>query len=103
MKSNDVFSADRKFFGIYDNTEGVVPGTPVTINGFQVGSVESIELLNPSAKILVTFRIENKFSISNNGPLFRMTSANMNWGYNFSSKNNKNKERNQQSNIPCNH
>ena len=42
----------------------------------------------------------NKFSISNNGPLFRMTSANINWGYNFSSKNNKNKERNQQSNIP---
>ena len=42
----------------------------------------------------------NKFSINNNGPLFRMTSANMNWGYNFSSKNNKNKERNQQSNIP---
>ena len=42
----------------------------------------------------------NKLSINNNGPLFRMTSANMNWGYNFSSKNNKNKERNQQSNIP---
>ena len=42
----------------------------------------------------------NKFSINNNGPLFRMTSANMNWGFNFSSKNNKNKERNQQSNIP---
>ena len=42
----------------------------------------------------------NKFSINNNGPLFRMTSANMNWGYNFSSKNNKNKVRNQQSNIP---
>ena len=42
----------------------------------------------------------NEFSINNNGPLFRMTSANMNWGYNFSSKNNKNKERNQQSNIP---
>ena len=42
----------------------------------------------------------NKFSINNNGPLFRMTSANMNWGYNFSSKNNKNKERYQQSNIP---
>ena len=66
LKSNDVFSADRKFFGIYDNTEGVVPGTPVTINGFQVGSVESIELLNPSAKILVTFRIENKFNFSRN-------------------------------------
>ena len=47
-------------------TEGVVPGTPVTINGFQVGSVESIELLNPSAKILVTFRIENKFNFSRN-------------------------------------
>ena len=55
---------------------------------------------DPSALNEEKNRKINKFSINNNGPLFRMTSANMNWGYNFSSKNNKNKERNQQSNIP---
>jgi len=66
LKSNDVFVSDRVFYGIYDNTEGLVNGTPVTINGYQVGSVESSELLQPSGKILVTFRVENDFPFSKN-------------------------------------
>ncbi len=41
LKSNDVFVSDRIFYGIYENTEGLLNGTPVTINGFQVGAVES--------------------------------------------------------------
>lgn len=64
LKSNDVFVSDRIYYGIYDNTEGLVNGIPVTINGYQVGSVESSELLTPSAKILVTFRVENDFPFS---------------------------------------
>ncbi len=66
LKSNDVFVSDRIFYGIYENTEGLVNGTPVTINGFQVGAVESSKLLEPSAKILVTFRVENDFPFSQN-------------------------------------
>lgn len=64
LKSNDVFVSDRVFYGIYDNTEGLVNGTPVTINGYTVGAVESSELLQPSGKILVTFRVENDFPFS---------------------------------------
>ena len=63
LKSNDVFVSDRVFYGVYDNTEGLVNGTPVTINGYTVGAVESSELLQPSAKILVTFRVENDFPL----------------------------------------
>lgn len=66
LKSNDVFVSDRVFYGLYDNTEGLVNGTPVTINGYTVGAVESSELLQPSAKILVTFRVENDFPFSKN-------------------------------------
>lgn len=66
LKSNDVFVSDRVFYGIYDNTEGLVNGTPVTINGYTVGSVESSELLQPLGKILVTFRVENDFPFSIN-------------------------------------
>ena len=66
LKSNDVFVSDRVFYGIYDNTEGLVNGTPVTINGYTVGAVESSELLQPSGKILVTFRVENDFPFSRN-------------------------------------
>lgn len=66
LKSNDVFVSDRIFYGVYKNTEGLVNGTPVTINGHQVGSVESSELLQPEGSILVTFRVENSFPFSKN-------------------------------------
>ena len=66
LKSNDVFVSDRVFYGVYNNTEGLVNGTPVTINGYTVGAVESSELLQPSGKILVTFRVENDFPFSKN-------------------------------------
>ncbi|NCG04446.1 MAG: MCE family protein [Bacteroidetes bacterium] len=66
LKSNDVFVSDRVFYGVYDNTEGLVNGTPVTINGYTVGAVESSELLQPTGKILVTFRVENDFPFSKN-------------------------------------
>jgi phospholipid/cholesterol/gamma-HCH transport system substrate-binding protein len=66
LKSNDVFVSDRLFYGVYDNTEGLLNGTPVTINGYEVGSVENSELMFPSGKIFVTFRVENDFPISKN-------------------------------------
>lgn len=66
LKSNDVFVSDRVFYGIYDNTEGLLNGTPVTINGYEVGAVESSDLLYPDGKILVTFRVENDFPFSSN-------------------------------------
>ncbi len=66
LKSNDVFVSDRQFFGVYDNTGGLLNGTPVTINGYEVGSVENSKLIYPDAKILVTFRVENDFPFSEN-------------------------------------
>jgi phospholipid/cholesterol/gamma-HCH transport system substrate-binding protein len=66
LKSNDVFVSDRLFYGLYDNTEGLLNGTPVTINGYEVGSVENSKLMYPDGKILVTFRVENNFPFSKN-------------------------------------
>lgn len=66
LKSNDVFVSDRVFYGVYENTEGLVNGTPVTINGYTVGAVESSELLQPKGNILVKFRVENNFPFSVN-------------------------------------
>jgi phospholipid/cholesterol/gamma-HCH transport system substrate-binding protein len=66
LKSNDIFVSDRLFYGIYDNTEGLLNGTPVTINGYEVGSVENSKLMFPSGKIFVTFRVENDFPFSKN-------------------------------------
>ena len=36
LKSNDIFVSDRTFYAVYSDVEGVVNGTPVTVNGLPV-------------------------------------------------------------------
>ena len=66
LKSNDIFVSDRSFFAIYDDVEGVSTGTPVTISGFNVGSVQDISFFGDDAKLLLKFRVENDFQFSSN-------------------------------------
>lgn len=66
LKSNDLLVRDGIYYAQYDNTEGLVVGTPVTINGFQVGSVENISLLPTNTHLLVRFRVERQYIFSKN-------------------------------------
>lgn len=66
LKSNDLLVRDGIYYANYDNTEGLVVGTPVTINGFQVGSVENISLSPSNTHLLVRFRIDRQYNFSKN-------------------------------------
>ena len=66
LKSNDVFVSDRVFYAVYDDVEGVSNGTPVTISGFNVGSVQDIKFYKNTSKLLLKFRVENDFIFSKN-------------------------------------
>ena len=66
LKGNHVFISDRTFYAIYDDVEGISKGTPVTISGFNVGSIQNIGFFNDSEKLLVKFRVENKINFSKN-------------------------------------
>ena len=66
LKSNDVFVSDRVFYAVYDDVEGVSKGTPVTISGFNVGSVQDIRFYKNTSKLLLKFRVENDFTFSKN-------------------------------------
>ena len=66
LKSNDVFVSDRVFYAVYDDVEGVSNGTPVTISGFNVGSVQDIKFYKNTSKLLLKFRVENDFVFSKN-------------------------------------
>ena len=66
LKSNDVFVSDRIFYAVYDDVEGVSKGTPVTISGFNVGSVQDIKFYKNTSKLLLKFRVENDFLFSKN-------------------------------------
>lgn len=65
LKSNDIFIGDRTFYAVYDDVEGVVNGTPVTVNGFPVGSIQDISFLKNN-NLLVKFRVENDLTFSIN-------------------------------------
>ena len=66
LKSNDIFVSDRSFYAIYDDVEGVSTGTPVTISGFNVGSVQDIRFHGNNSELLLKFRVENDFEFSTN-------------------------------------
>jgi phospholipid/cholesterol/gamma-HCH transport system substrate-binding protein len=65
LKSNDIFVSDRTFYAIYSDVEGVVNGTPVTVNGLPVGSIQNISFYDGN-QLLVKFRVENDIQFSVN-------------------------------------
>jgi len=66
LKSNDVFVRDNIFYAVYDNAEGLMVGTPVTIQGFQVGTIDEVLLLAGNKDIAVRFRVKKKYEFSKN-------------------------------------
>ena len=57
---------DNIFYAVYDNAEGLMVGTPVTIQGFQVGTVDQVSLLAGNKDIVVRFRVEKEYGFSKN-------------------------------------
>ena len=65
MKGEDVFSAQKKFYVIYDNTEGLMATRPVTINGYQIGQVNNIAFHpDQSGRLVVTLQVSDEFPIT---------------------------------------
>jgi len=65
MKGEDVFGTQKKFYVVYDNTEGLMSTRPVTINGFQIGQVDDITF-HPdfSGNLIVTIQVNDDFPIT---------------------------------------
>jgi len=64
LKGNNLLNNDRTYYAIYDNVEGLSPGSNVTINGLSVGKVLSIDFADSKGDLLVTFNIQNDFQFS---------------------------------------
>ena len=63
LKGSDLLSNYKKLYVEYENVEGLVASSPVTINGLTVGKVKSIELKN-NVKLLIEMQIKNDFPIT---------------------------------------
>lgn len=67
LKGNDLLTTSRTYYTTYENVEGLVPSTPVTINGLSVGKVQEIKFADDgSGKLSIKMIIENDFEFSIN-------------------------------------
>lgn len=65
LKGNDVFSSENMFYTDYDNVDGLTVSKPVLVNGYQIGRVSKMHLLN-NGKIRTEFKIKDEFEIPSN-------------------------------------
>jgi phospholipid/cholesterol/gamma-HCH transport system substrate-binding protein len=67
LKGKDFFSNSAYYYSIYDEIGGLAESSPVEINGFKVGVVQSIDFLDPSSgKLLVIFSVSKDFKLPKN-------------------------------------
>lgn len=64
LKGIDFFSSSNKFYAIYNNIDGLNVSNPVIVNGFAVGRVSKIKILqNRDNKVLVELDVKNELVI----------------------------------------
>jgi len=66
LKSSSIFANDITLYAVYDHVAGLQPGTAVSINGKNVGTVNSVEFKDASGKLLVTFTVSQELKFSKN-------------------------------------
>jgi phospholipid/cholesterol/gamma-HCH transport system substrate-binding protein len=60
LKGNNILAKNREYYAVYNNVGGLTPNSPVVVNGFQVGQVSDIHLMDKPGLVLVTFKITDK-------------------------------------------
>lgn len=66
LKGKNIFNTATVYYSVFDDIQGLMSGTPVSINGFNVGKVQNIEFIGDSAKLKVTLFIEKDIELSRN-------------------------------------
>ena len=65
LKRNDVFTSERIFYAEYSSVDGLTKDRPVTLNGFQVGSVRDVYFHpNGSGNLIVSFVMKEDFPVT---------------------------------------
>lgn len=75
LKGKSILKNQLEFYAIYDNTQGLLSGDVVSINGMAVGTVTSLDFNpNKDGSIIVSFLIDNDLSIPDNS-VVKLTSS----------------------------
>ena len=67
LKGIDFFSPINRYYALYENVDGLIVANPIIVNGFTVGRVSDIKILqNRQNKILVSMDIDEGLVIGSN-------------------------------------
>ena len=67
LKGKDYFKSTAYYYSVFDKVGGLAESSPVEINGFKVGVVQSIEFLDEiSGKLLVVYSVTKDFKLPKN-------------------------------------
>jgi len=66
LKGQNLLDRSRTFYAVYDNVEGLAPGSNVTVNGLPVGKVLGIDFKGNKGLLVVTFDVQKDFKFSKN-------------------------------------
>lgn len=64
LKGKEIFSSKAHYYVVYDRVSGLVESSPVEVNGYKVGVVQTIRFTDPeSGKLLVVLSVEKGFRL----------------------------------------
>lgn len=67
LKGKNILNKDAVYYAVYEKVGGLAESSPIEVNGYRVGVVQSINFIDPtSGRLLVTFSIDRKFRIPRN-------------------------------------
>jgi phospholipid/cholesterol/gamma-HCH transport system substrate-binding protein len=65
LRGNDVFSSSNKFYVIYNNVDGLAVSKSIFVNGFEVGRISHMKLLN-DGRTLVELKVDRQYTVPKN-------------------------------------
>ncbi len=78
LKGSSLLKKERTFYAMYDNVEGLITSNPITLNGFKVGRVNNVQLMNDnSGRLMVTLGLTDKNVQVTENTIFRIISSDL--------------------------
>jgi len=65
LRGNDIFSGSNRFYAIYKSVDGLSVSKPVLVNGFQIGRISQMKLLN-DGRTMVELKVEQQYHVPSN-------------------------------------
>lgn len=67
LKGKNLLNKDATYYAVYDKVGGLAESSPIEVNGFRVGVVQSIKFVDPvSGRLVVEFSVDKDFKLPKN-------------------------------------